>query len=448
MPGTTQWPDPLELGRGAFEPPIGLVLPLLAFSILLGAAIKVRLGVAGPVVSLLVIPLVATYPRLGWAAPVAAFAAAGLAAIARGQGSSALPPAVRTGAAAAGAHSAAQALVWLSPAATVAPFALSFVLLSVVFKRLAGRLGREPGAEWYPARLEAEFSLLVAPLGAIPFLAGMLLGEGALLVSTASLLALLFGVCEATNLAIARGQVTAEKERLARATTLQDELVQLLIHDIRNPLSLVRVGAQMGRQALAGQTPAATRHLGFIEQGAARIAEMADRVLELRRVEQENGDLKLERVELAGLVQAALSEHQSMAEQQHCALLADAPPGVPPVLASPLLLRQALSNLVSNALKYTGPGGRVTVWLGYDHWNATVSLGVSDTGIGMATEDISHVFARGFRGRDPRVRERPGAGIGLALTQAIVRRMGGRIDVESQVDVGTTFRLVFPVAPG
>ena len=112
----------------------------------------------------------------------------------------------------------------------------------------------------------------------------------------------------------------------------------------------------------------------------------------------------------------------------------------------PLLLRQALSNLVSNAIKYTPDDGQVLVWarpLGAD---GEVVLGVTDTGIGLSQADVARLFTKFFRSADPRARKERGSGLGLALTSAIIARIGGRIEVESELNKGTTFRIVLPAA--
>ena len=111
----------------------------------------------------------------------------------------------------------------------------------------------------------------------------------------------------------------------------------------------------------------------------------------------------------------------------------------------PLLLRDALSNLVSNAVKYTPEGGEITVW-GERGAHGTVVLGVRDTGIGLSQSDLERLFTKFFRSSDARVQRERGSGLGLALTHTMVRRMGGKIDVESALGRGTTFRLTLPAA--
>jgi signal transduction histidine kinase len=113
-------------------------------------------------------------------------------------------------------------------------------------------------------------------------------------------------------------------------------------------------------------------------------------------------------------------------------------------MAVPMLLRESLSNLVSNAVKYTPEGGEIVVWAEPGHQPGTTLLGVADTGIGLSEADVARLFTKFFRSSDPRVQRERGSGLGLALTHAMVTRMGGQIEVTSAPNKGTTFRLVLP----
>ena len=110
----------------------------------------------------------------------------------------------------------------------------------------------------------------------------------------------------------------------------------------------------------------------------------------------------------------------------------------------PARLAQVLDNLVSNALKFTPAGGRVEVSLKAADGVAIVE--VSDTGLGLAEEEQRHLFERFFRSSRAAENAIPGSGLGLAIAKTIVERHGGRIRVESAVDVGTTVRVELPLS--
>ena len=109
-----------------------------------------------------------------------------------------------------------------------------------------------------------------------------------------------------------------------------------------------------------------------------------------------------------------------------------------------MLLREALSNLVSNAVKYTPEGGEIRVWAEAGARPKTIVIGVRDTGIGLSEDDQARLFTKFFRSADPKVQRERGTGLGLALTHALVTRIGGTITVESTQGHGTTFRLTVP----
>jgi len=109
-------------------------------------------------------------------------------------------------------------------------------------------------------------------------------------------------------------------------------------------------------------------------------------------------------------------------------------------------LHQALTNLISNAVKYTPEGGEIRVSAERGREPHTVVLGVRDTGIGLSLEDQKRLFTKFFRSSDPRVQRERGSGLGLALTHALITRIGGKISVDSQPGHGTTFRLTLPSA--
>jgi signal transduction histidine kinase len=114
------------------------------------------------------------------------------------------------------------------------------------------------------------------------------------------------------------------------------------------------------------------------------------------------------------------------------------------VRADPTLLRHLLVNLVGNAVKYTRDGGHVAVTL--EESGRTVVLTCADDGIGISTTDQAHVFEDFYRSADPAASDRSGTGLGLAIVRRIVDRYGGRIELESALDLGSTFRVFLPVA--
>jgi len=116
--------------------------------------------------------------------------------------------------------------------------------------------------------------------------------------------------------------------------------------------------------------------------------------------------------------------------------------GMRPIEADPTLLRQAIANLVDNAIKYTQPGGRVTMRARQHDGRQMVS--VEDTGVGIAPTDQARLFEKFYRARRPDTLKEKGSGLGLAIVKSIIEQHGGRVSVESRLGVGSTFTVEMP----
>jgi signal transduction histidine kinase len=122
----------------------------------------------------------------------------------------------------------------------------------------------------------------------------------------------------------------------------------------------------------------------------------------------------------------------------------EAEPDLPPVAGDTTALRRTIDSLLSNALKFTPGGGRVTVKI--SHIENALALAVIDTGVGIAPDKLDHIFDRFYQVDGSETRRYGGVGIGLALAKGIVEAHGGRISVASQLGAGTTFTIVLPIA--
>jgi signal transduction histidine kinase len=357
-------------------------------------------------------------------------------------------PRVLTAAAhAALAYLLAHQLSTVLPLPQWAVFAVGFASLRYGFAKLADRLDTalpHPRAE----RPELALSLALAPVGALPLLVAQRLGDGPLLLSMAALLALLFVVREATNLATARSEMESERDRLRRSNALQDDLIHLITHELRNPLTLVMSYSQMSlRASEEGAHAAIPKYIGNIERAGQSIQRLVENLLQLSRLERSDGLPAPEAVEPGTVISQVVADLGPLARQKQQTVLVKPADAVPPVMAVPMLLRESLSNLVSNAVKYTPEGGEIVVWAEAGQEPGTALLGVADSGIGLSEEDVARLFTKFFRSSDPRVQRERGSGLGLALTHAMVTRMGGRIEVTSVLHQGTTFRLILPARP-
>ena len=245
-----------------------------------------------------------------------------------------------------------------------------------------------------------------------------------------------------------RTDITDLKARaleLAAANRRKSDYVHHLSHELRTPLTAVMGFAEILRDQLLGP-PGSPRYREAAAQIVAAgdyILELINNLLDLARIEAGRLELHEEDCPPALIVDATLSMMVARAERSGVALSARLPADLPVLWADPSLVRQMLTNLVGNALKFTDPGGHVTVSAERDAAGSLI-LAVADDGRGMPPEHISQALTAFAQIHDP-TRDRMtatqhGSGLGLPLTAALVELHGGGIAVDSAPGRGTTVR--------
>lgn len=230
-------------------------------------------------------------------------------------------------------------------------------------------------------------------------------------------------------------------EGLAQAEELRRRMVADIAHELRTPLSVIQAQVEA---LLDGVFPADAEHIRPIHEETLLLRRLVDDLRTLALADA--GQLQLEpaTVDVAGLVQRALSRFQPQALEKGVALTAEAAPDLPPLRLDAQRMDQVLGILLDNALRYTPAGGRIGVRVERSV-NGRLRLSVSDTGPGIPAEDLPHVFDRFWRGEKSRSRARGGSGLGLAIAKQLVEAHGGRIWAESTPGQGTTFFMELPV---
>ena len=226
-----------------------------------------------------------------------------------------------------------------------------------------------------------------------------------------------------------------------RATRLRDEVLGVVAHDLRNPLTAI----QMQTAALQRKGPEPERRKSkpreVILRAANRMNRLIDDLLDVSLIEA--GQLGIERARLSAgqLVADALETQQPMASAAALEIRLDLASEIPDVWGDQARLLQVLENLVGNAIKFTPAGGRIT--LGAAGREGGVLFWVADTGGGIAPDELPHVFDRFWQARKG---ARKGGGLGLPITRGIVEAHGGRIWVESTLGRGSIFFFTIPQA--
>jgi signal transduction histidine kinase len=231
----------------------------------------------------------------------------------------------------------------------------------------------------------------------------------------------------------------AEREREMEQT--RRDLVAAVSHDLRTPLASTRALIEALADGVAADPQTERRYLSSASRELAHLSRLVEDLFELARIDAGMLQLTLEEASLHDLISDTISSFQPQADQRGVHLIGEVVGDVDPVLANPSRLQRVLHNLVSNALRHTPADG--TVALRATPEGEEVRVEVADTGEGIASKDLPHVFERSFHGEQSRTRtekdDAPGAGLGLAIARGLVEAHGGTIDVESDPGRGSCF---------
>ncbi|MGH8211157.1 MAG: heavy metal sensor histidine kinase, partial [Steroidobacteraceae bacterium] len=227
-------------------------------------------------------------------------------------------------------------------------------------------------------------------------------------------------------------------ERLQQSFERLSQFSADLAHELRTPINNLMGEAQVTLSRT--RTPAEyARVLQSALEEYSRLARMIDSMLFLAQADQARLGLKSVPLDARTELQAVVDFYQALADEQRVELICE---GNAAILADPLLLRRALSNLLSNALKYTGSGGHITLRAGAAPGGAPV-LTVIDTGSGIAAEHLAKLGDRFYRVDPSRSNSPEGAGLGLAIVKSIIALHGGKLLIESAPGRGTEASLLF-----
>ena len=213
-----------------------------------------------------------------------------------------------------------------------------------------------------------------------------------------------------------------------------------IAHELRTPLTVIQGNLE---GMLDGIYPASPEHIGSILEETHALSRGLDDLRTLSLAESGGLRLQLEPVDLEELISEVVATFRQQAGSYGVALNARVQPGLPAIEIDAFRIREVLSNLILNALRYTPPGGQIDlecrlseVGPGY------LQVIVRDTGSGISPEDIPYIFDRFYKSSDSR-----GTGLGLAISKSLVQAHGGEISAESEVDKGTTITFSLPVSP-
>jgi signal transduction histidine kinase len=252
-------------------------------------------------------------------------------------------------------------------------------------------------------------------------------------------------------IAISNAQLYSEVQR---ANLAKSDFVSFVAHELKNPMTSIKGYTELLASGAVGQiTDMQTNFLTTIKSNVERMSTLVSDLNDNSKIEAGRLRLEFKATKASEIVDEVIRTFTRQLEDKKQNLIVSVPPSLPAMWADRVRVGQVLTNLVSNAYKYTPEGGTINVVVedSQNQWDPdgaprVLHLWVKDSGIGMAPEDQQKIFQKFFRSDDPKARESPGTGLGLNITKSLVEMQGGKIWFESEYRQGTAFHFTVPVA--
>jgi signal transduction histidine kinase/DNA-binding response OmpR family regulator/HAMP domain-containing protein len=248
---------------------------------------------------------------------------------------------------------------------------------------------------------------------------------------------------QAERLAIKEDQLRRSNQELSAASAYKSQFLANMSHELRTPLNGILGFAELLHDGVVSpDEPQHQEFLGDILTSGRHLLRLINDVLDLARVEAGKLEIRAEPVDLEAVTGEVLAILRTTAADKRIAIDSRVDPSLDDLVLDPSRLKQILYNYVSNAIRFTPEGGKVSIRAIPDKGDA-VRIEVEDTGIGIAAKDQGRLFTE-FQQIGTAARSEGGTGLGLALTKKLVEAQGGRVGVESEPDAGSVFFAVLP----
>jgi PAS domain S-box-containing protein len=225
-----------------------------------------------------------------------------------------------------------------------------------------------------------------------------------------------------------------------QATALRDEVLRIVAHDLRSPLTTISLSAELLLELLPEAMEEEREQLEVVQRSVEYSDRLIHDLLDVARMQAGRLTVETRPIETAQLVREAVELHRTAATQKRVRLDCEVTDDLPPILADRDRIIQVFSNLIGNAIKFTPVGGRVRVRA--DLGARDVRMSVADTGPGIEKAELRHIFDPFWQARSGL----KGAGLGLSIAKGVVEAHGGRIEVVSEPGAGSTFSFTVPIA--
>lgn len=227
------------------------------------------------------------------------------------------------------------------------------------------------------------------------------------------------------------------------AEEMRDQFVDTATHELRTPLANIKAYAETLALADLIDIEQQKQFLNTINSEASRLSRFVDDLLSVSSMEVGSLTLNKQVTDVQRLLNEVLTKVRAQMEEKQLTFDTVLPEKIPEMKIDKDKVATVLVNLIGNAVKYTPPEGRIAFRVNVT--DQQLQINIEDSGVGISAEELPRVFEKFFRSDDPRVQEQKGTGLGLALSQEVIRLHGGRITAESELNKGSTFQVVLPI---
>ncbi len=230
---------------------------------------------------------------------------------------------------------------------------------------------------------------------------------------------------------------------LKKIDQLKSDFVSMVAHEIKSPLNSVLMQLNVVLDGLAGELTEKQKQI--LQKSSNRIKSLTNlstELLDLSKIESGLINQEREELDLVELIKGQIAFYRDQADTKSIHLTTKETKKELWMMGNRINMEEVVSNLISNAIRYSPNGGKITAWA--DEKSDCTKIAVSDTGLGIPQNELEHIFDRFFRVKNEKTRHINGTGLGLAIVKSIVEAHHGTIEVESQVDKGTCFSVYFP----
>jgi signal transduction histidine kinase/DNA-binding response OmpR family regulator/ligand-binding sensor domain-containing protein len=234
-----------------------------------------------------------------------------------------------------------------------------------------------------------------------------------------------------------------DKQKTMALSQMKMEFLTNMSHELKTPLSLIM--APVNKLLGTTRNPQSKALLQTIQKNAMKLNALVAQIINFRDTSSISSNTSLSQLEVVEFVRSIASIYREACQSKGIALEFESEPASIYINADPLKLESIINNLLSNAYKFTAPGGKITVHVELNAADSLFKLTISDTGVGIPEEDLPYVFDRFFQSEQTQEINKNGSGIGLSMVKNYVSQHNGEIRVDSRQDEGTTFTLLIPI---